>query len=348
MKHTDIRRNLSAYLDDSVAPEERTIIEDHLESCRECRVALEELKKTAGYVRDLEEVEPPAWLAGKIIARAREEAERKKSIFNRLFFPLHVKLSIEVAALVLVTFTGYLVFRVSQPEMDLVGAPEKQESRNAAPSTAVPSAPPVAAPAKKQGKEERVGGKHGENVLSRKPSEPKPEPVLKEKELPPSPPETGFAPAPGAKAIPQEFEPSDMIRKRESSSASALQAERSMRASGMSEQGKTEPENNLFAKRKAIPQQEKDEAHVSFVLRSADKASLGSDIEHLVARLGGRVVKREWSDERRAITILIDGRKLDLLRQKLGSFGEVTSKGMGSGYVNRSGDTAVFLEVQAE
>ena len=346
MKHTDIRRNLSAYLDDSVAPEERTIIEEHLESCRECRGFLEELKNTAEYVRDLEEVEPPTWLAGKIMARVRDEAARKESIIKRLFSPLHVKLSIEAAALVLVTVTGYLVFRVSQPEMGLDGTAMKEESRRAAPSTAAPSAPPAAASAEKRGKDERPGVKEDRNVLPLKPPERKTEPRPGGKELPPVAPETGPAPAPGTGAVPRGLEPLDMIRKKDSSSA--LQAEKSMGARGMFEEGRSGAEEDRLAKRKAMPLQENTEAIVSFVLRSADSASLADDIENLVARLGGRVVKREWSDRRRAVSALIDGRKLNLLREKLGSFGAVAVRGNIAGDMHGTGDVSVLIEVEGE
>jgi hypothetical protein len=349
MKHSDIRRNLSAYLDGAVTSEERTTIGEHLESCRECRIALEELRKTAAYIRDLEEVEPPAWLAGKIVEKAREEAEMKKGIFKRLFVPFPVKLSIEAAALVLVTVTGYLVFRAAQPEMELVGTPAREESGKAAPSAVVPSAPQTAAPVEKRVKEERAAGKKEEKAVSPKPPERKREPVSREKELPASVPEVEFAPAPEAKSASPGFEASDMIRKKESSSAPSAQAVRSVGASGMADEAKTETESGKFVQRKAkTPMVKKVETNVSFVLRSGKSASLGSDIERLVARLGGRIVKRERSGESLSINILIDEGKLNILREKLGSFGEVTSRGLNSVSGGGKGDTAVSIEIEPE
>jgi hypothetical protein len=349
MKHSDIRRNLSAYLDGSVTSEERKMIGEHLESCRECRVALEELRKTAAYIRDLEEVEPPAWLARKIVEKAREEAEMKKGVFKRLFFPFPVKLSIEAAALVLVTVTGYLVFRVAQPEMELVGTTAREESGKAAPSAVGPSAPHAAAPVEKQVKEERAAGKTEGKAASPKPLERKREPLLREKELPASVPEVEFAPAPEAKSVSPGYEASDMIRKKESSPAPAAQAERSIGASGMADEVKTEMGSGNFVQRKAkAPMVKKVEPNVSFVLRSGKSASLGSDIERLVTRLGGRIVKRERSGENLSINILIDEGKLNILREKLGSFGEVTSRGLNSVSGGGTGETAVSIEIEPE
>lgn len=351
MKHSDIRQNLSAYMDGSLTPDEKAIIDEHLESCPECRVALEELKKTAACIRELEEVEPPAWLAPKIMEKAREEAETKRGIFSRLFSPFPVRLSLEAAALVLVTVTGYLVFRVAQPEMDLVGTPERKETGKAAPMAEKPPVP-AAPSAKKQAKKEMAEGKPQEKAGSAVPPKPlarNQEPVPGEKEAPAPAPESGFAPAPGTKSAPQVFDFPDMARRKEAESASSMQAERSMRASGMSDEAKEEAQGGNIALHKAKKAPKRTvEPGVSFILRTDKGPSVAGDIESLVVRLGGRVVKRGMSGENQLISIQIEERKLDTLREKLRSFGQVTGRGMNYETDDRMEETAVSIEIEQE
>ena len=68
------RAQLSAYLDDALAPSERSVVEAHLGACADCRARLAELRATAMLIRALPEPRPsrrlvpqiaaaPAWLA---------------------------------------------------------------------------------------------------------------------------------------------------------------------------------------------------------------------------------------------------------------------------------------------
>ena len=76
-------------------------------------------------MRSLEEVEPPPWLTGKVMATVRSEAERKRGILQRLFYPLHVKLPIEALAAIFIVITTVYVFKAMQPEMKLARAPSE-------------------------------------------------------------------------------------------------------------------------------------------------------------------------------------------------------------------------------
>jgi anti-sigma factor RsiW len=91
----DIEHNLSAYLEGTLSPEVKTIVEEHLASCPHCTKAVENLKKTEKLAREMEEVEPPPWFAQKIMSHVREEAQLKESLFRKLFYPLHIKIPIQ-------------------------------------------------------------------------------------------------------------------------------------------------------------------------------------------------------------------------------------------------------------
>jgi hypothetical protein len=128
MKCNDIQQNLSAYVEGIIPSEEKMIIDEHLKSCVKCYESLADLKKTIAHIHNLEDVEPPAWLTQKVMARIKAEAEPKKGILQKLFYPLHIKLPIEAVAATLVAVLTIYIFKTMQPEMKLAQAPSKIET----------------------------------------------------------------------------------------------------------------------------------------------------------------------------------------------------------------------------
>jgi hypothetical protein len=125
-KCEDIEKRLSAYLEGDVDPKEQMLIEEHLAVCGQCSRTLEGIKKTIELVRNLEEVEPPPWLKQKIMAHVREEAEKRTGIFRKLFFPLHIKIPVEVFAACLVAVMAIYVLKATGPEIQSLQAPSEQ------------------------------------------------------------------------------------------------------------------------------------------------------------------------------------------------------------------------------
>jgi predicted integral membrane protein DUF2275/putative zinc finger protein len=123
MKHHVIRHKLSEFIDGSITPGEKAEIEEHLQTCTVCIDALRELKKTVEYIKAVDEVEPPAWMTQKTMAKVRVEAEQKHGFFHRLFLPLHVKLPIQAVAVLFLAATVFYIYRNIQPTPDLSEAP---------------------------------------------------------------------------------------------------------------------------------------------------------------------------------------------------------------------------------
>jgi hypothetical protein len=123
MECRDIQEKLSAYMEDIISSEEKVLIDEHLKACQKCNGSLADLKKTLEYVQNLEEMEPPPWLAGKVMARVRSEVAPKRGVFQRLFYPLHIKLPIEALVTILVAVATIYVFKTIQPEMKRAKAP---------------------------------------------------------------------------------------------------------------------------------------------------------------------------------------------------------------------------------
>jgi len=123
MEHNDVRHKLSEYLDGSMTAQEQAEIEAHLKTCQECESALNELQKTIEQIKAIEEVEPPAWMTQKIMAKVRSEAEEKKSIFQRLFYPLIVKLPLEAVAIVFLAVTAFYIYQDIHPTAKYAESP---------------------------------------------------------------------------------------------------------------------------------------------------------------------------------------------------------------------------------
>ncbi|NTW59974.1 MAG: DUF2275 domain-containing protein, partial [Nitrospirae bacterium] len=115
MDHNEIRHKLSEYIDGAVTPQEQAAIDEHLKACTTCADALAELRKTIEQVKQIEEIEAPAWMTRKIMANVRAEAGEKKGLFQRLFYLLAVKLPIQAAAVLFLTVTVYYIYSSMHP-----------------------------------------------------------------------------------------------------------------------------------------------------------------------------------------------------------------------------------------
>jgi len=144
MNHDDMQEKLSAYMDDAVSTQERSAIEDHLAGCAQCRKALEELRMTVAHLKNLEPVEPPAWMTQKIMAQVRSKAGSCKSIWQKLFLPLHVKLPLEAVTALFCVVIGYYVYQSVEPTRKLAEAPVQNQHSMVARQKSAPAAPPPA------------------------------------------------------------------------------------------------------------------------------------------------------------------------------------------------------------
>jgi len=130
MKCNDFQQKLSDYIEGIISFEERMIIEEHLKSCSTCNESLADMKRTMSYVHDLEDIEPPAWLREKVMSRIKTETEPtetepKRGFFQKLFYPLHIKLPLEAVAVVFIAVTALYIFKTIQPEVKIAKTPSE-------------------------------------------------------------------------------------------------------------------------------------------------------------------------------------------------------------------------------
>ncbi len=119
------KEQLSVYLDGIMTPEERRLVEEHLSTCGQCGLAFSELKDAREVLHNLEEVEPPPWFTQKIMNRVREEAEPKKGLLQRIFYPLKIKIPIEALATCLVVVLALFIYKNTGLDMKVVDKPEE-------------------------------------------------------------------------------------------------------------------------------------------------------------------------------------------------------------------------------
>ena len=111
MTHDEIKQLLAAYCDGDITAVERAWVDEHLSSCPSCRADLADLKISMKLVKSMPEVEPPEWLASRIMANINDEPAKNSSILQHLFFPLHIKLPLEALTILLVCVSTYYLTR---------------------------------------------------------------------------------------------------------------------------------------------------------------------------------------------------------------------------------------------
>ena len=114
MDHNEIRHALPGYVDESLGPEDRAVVGEHLKTCSSCNLSLLELRRTLEHIRRLDQVDSPAWMTQKIMARVHEAAEKKKKPLRAWLFG-DFRLPIEALGVVLLTVTAFLIYRNMQP-----------------------------------------------------------------------------------------------------------------------------------------------------------------------------------------------------------------------------------------
>lgn len=309
MEHADMRRKLSDYLDNAVTAEEKAEIKRHLGSCGTCRGAIADLELTVGYLKTLPDVEPPPWLTTKIMAKVREISAPKPTLWQRLFFPLHVKLPIEAVALVFLCVTGFYLARTIGTQAPLTApSPAPQPARVPSPAerseASIPQGkmraprpatlpPPSAAPA---------------SVLP----QPKPKPEL---ELAPELPE----PARPARQMPEpELQPADEGMERESPQSVREEKGEKGVYRGKEKRMKKAPATEALPEPGGAPAGKGE-----IILAVDDPDAAGGAIEAAVTRLGGRISGHSYSEESHLLIIRMGIQKIPALLGQLGRIGTV-------------------------
>ncbi len=312
MNHTDIRHKLSEYLDNAVSTDEQAVIEAHLATCSECSNALEELRKTLAHIKDIEEIEPPAWMATKIMAQVRAETKQEKSLFNRILRPLAINIPLQTVAVLFLAVTAYYLYQTINPVEKYA-----EPTRESVVHKQMPVQGPVTeknpviqqpAPQTRKLPQEESYKSLDMRYAYKKPAPPEP---MKEAAAPaPSP----AAPAP-AGAGSTAFAERNMLR--------SAEPEMLMDKAELSAEAKEQPKAKAAAPmaQTAGSLAAGQAARVSLSLSVADIAAAETEVERVVGDLKGTVVTSQPRDHSRVITISLAADRMDELRKQLGRIG---------------------------
>lgn len=315
MECQDIRKNLSAYLEGMVSPEDQELIDQHLASCRACSTALYELNRTGEVLKNLKEVEPPPWMKQKIMARVREEAGQKKGILQKLFFPLHIKVPLEAFATVLIAVVAVYVFKAIEPQMKDLQVPSVREpviARQEAPYPAKVPAAETQAPREKAVAQEIPAKTKGKDlaVVQKETEKRTPLPLAP----PAEPPKIGESRT--AESAPSPPAAVGVAPTREDKMALAEGAARERKE--LKKAQPMAPSLRMAAKSKAEV--------IGFLVRVKDVRLAGGEVESLLHQLNALRVNRESRESNEFITAEIKAEKMKELVEKLRLLGEVQEK----------------------
>jgi len=299
MECEGLKEKFSDYLDGILPVEERTLLEEHLKSCERCRESLAGLRKTVGHVRDLEEIEPPLWLTGKVMAKIRAEAEPKKGIIERLFYPLSLKLPIQAVATVLIVATALYVFRMMEPEVKITERITEEVPQKILPEP----------------KDSPIDIEKGKTVPFQKVSPPQPgtrqAAEMKDSEAVGA----SAAPEPGEKAVPDYREKTPAAAKQEQ----AVTLEESIKKES------DKPQDFFRSSGAKVSDEKIPEEKVVEVLVK-DIAAATKEIEAVLLNLNGKIVNTEYSENRNVLFAEIPSRKMNEFLDQLKPIGEVQKK----------------------
>ena len=107
----DIHHYLHDYVEGTLPPEKRQLVETHLKECMDCQREIPEMKNTVLLTRQLDEIDPPPFLKSRIMADVREESQRRSKFVE--FFLAPVRIPVGAFALVtIILISGYLYFLI--------------------------------------------------------------------------------------------------------------------------------------------------------------------------------------------------------------------------------------------
>jgi hypothetical protein len=109
-----IRALLSEYLDDTLAPQDRKAVAEHLRECAECRGELAALSAVVRELGELEPAEPP----GDFLTQLHDRMDARfslKKLARMVFMPLRVKLPLQLASAAVLGALAFLVVSTQWP-----------------------------------------------------------------------------------------------------------------------------------------------------------------------------------------------------------------------------------------
>ena len=314
MECAQAREQVSAYQDKMLPQGETRLLEEHLKECKECAEYFRDMRKVLAHVRNLDEVEPPPWMARKIMAKIRAEAEPepKKGILRRLFYPLQIKLPVQAAAALLIAVSVFYIYNTMQPDLEVARIPLSEH------------APQVGIQEKGEGTED----------------------------LPDIPSEPRMSPAPSAESHGPGI--TSLRKGTVQRRAQERQGDKSFEESPFSVRGQERMVPSAHTAQKEAPEAQaqfrfaetkaagKNGVRSSLLVSVTDIETGSRHAQEAILHFEGEVIATVSSRDRTIFTAEVDARKLQELIEKLEMHGEVRSEGV----MQDKGEGTLVIEIE--
>jgi len=126
MECSRIKELLSDYMDGTLDAEARVRVEEHLKGCEGCRNELDSLRELVNELGSLPHVQAPEDFLARVHERIEQPSMFSK-ILHALFFPLRLKIPLQVATVAVVAVLVFAVFTVMWPERQMEDIPPVSE-----------------------------------------------------------------------------------------------------------------------------------------------------------------------------------------------------------------------------
>jgi len=309
MECRNIQEKLSEYLDDILSPQEKVTMDTHLKSCGECATALADLKKTIEHAKNLEEVEPPPWLKQKIMTRVRAKARPGKGLFQKLLYPLYIKLPVGAIATIAVALTTLYVFRTIELEIKLAKGPTEE----AAPQPSSRKVQPLqkGAETEKALPKASQGRYDAKNIAPSRPAE-QPVPLKKSEPL------TDRLEGPKA---PEPMKQAGLSQEQRAAAPASGKDIATPSVGALAKEDAKREAAPAAPMMKAMIEERKE--GIIFTVYVKDIEPARKEIEKQISELGGKVVKEESYENKDILTAEIDSIKLREFLERVRFVGQV-------------------------
>ena len=123
---SEIRTLLSEYLDDALDAKAKALTDEHLRSCPACREELDSLKALVKDLGSIESVRAPADFLDQLHKRM-ERPSRLSTLRDWLFYPLRVKIPLQLAGAAVMAFIIFSILPLQQSSLKLHSKPEQEK-----------------------------------------------------------------------------------------------------------------------------------------------------------------------------------------------------------------------------
>jgi len=122
---SETRDLLSEYMDDALDAKAKALADEHLRTCPACREELDSLKTVVKRIGSFESVKAPADFLDQLHKRM-ERRPRISVIWERLFYPLRVKIPLQLAGAAVMALIIFSILPLQQPSLKLHSKPEQE------------------------------------------------------------------------------------------------------------------------------------------------------------------------------------------------------------------------------